>query len=46
MSVMRGAFNPLIDRWMERDATVQELTRELDSRASEEQPTSVSAESA
>jgi hypothetical protein len=40
MSVLRGILNPLIDRRMERHAAVQEVTRELDSRANEEQPTS------
>jgi NAD(P)-dependent dehydrogenase (short-subunit alcohol dehydrogenase family) len=39
MSVLRGALNPLIDRRMERDAEIQALARELDSREGEEQPT-------
>jgi NAD(P)-dependent dehydrogenase (short-subunit alcohol dehydrogenase family) len=39
MSVLRGVLNPLIDRQMERDAEIQALARELDSREGEEQPT-------
>ena len=39
MSTLRGILNPLIDRQMERDATIQAAARELDKRAGEEQPT-------
>jgi NAD(P)-dependent dehydrogenase (short-subunit alcohol dehydrogenase family) len=39
MSVLRGVLNPLVDRQMERDAEIQALARELDSREGEEQPT-------
>ena len=39
MSILRGIVNPLIDIRMERDATVQAATRDLDSRGGEEQPT-------
>jgi NAD(P)-dependent dehydrogenase (short-subunit alcohol dehydrogenase family) len=39
MSVLRGILNPLTDARMERDATTQELVRELDARGGEEQPT-------
>ena len=39
MSMLRGLLNPLIDRQMERDAEIQALARELDSREGEEQPT-------
>jgi NAD(P)-dependent dehydrogenase (short-subunit alcohol dehydrogenase family) len=39
MSTLRGIVNPLIDMRMERDEKVQAGTRELDSRGSEEQPT-------
>jgi NAD(P)-dependent dehydrogenase (short-subunit alcohol dehydrogenase family) len=39
MSILRGIVNPLIDVRMERDATVQAATRDLDSRGGEEQPT-------
>ena len=39
MSVLRGIMNPLIDRRMERDATVQAAARDLDARGGEEQPT-------
>jgi NAD(P)-dependent dehydrogenase (short-subunit alcohol dehydrogenase family) len=39
MSTLRGILNPLIDRRMERDATVQAAARELDSREGKEQPT-------
>jgi NAD(P)-dependent dehydrogenase (short-subunit alcohol dehydrogenase family) len=38
LSVFRGQLNPLIDRYMARDATVAGLVREFDDRASEEQP--------
>ncbi|HEX8207047.1 MAG TPA: short-chain dehydrogenase/reductase [Solirubrobacteraceae bacterium] len=41
MSVMRGILNPLNDRRSERDPEIQRIVRELDSRASQEQPTSV-----
>ena len=39
-STMRGIINPLIDSWMVKDAESQELIRDLDSRADEEQITS------
>jgi NAD(P)-dependent dehydrogenase (short-subunit alcohol dehydrogenase family) len=39
MSILRGIVNPLLDVRMERDAAVQAAARELDSRGSEEQPT-------
>jgi len=39
VSVLRGILNPLLDRGMESDARVQALTRELDARAGEDQPT-------
>ena len=39
LSVLRGALNPLSDARMERDAAIQGVVRELDSRAGEEQPT-------
>jgi NAD(P)-dependent dehydrogenase (short-subunit alcohol dehydrogenase family) len=39
MSMLRGVLNPLIDRQMERDAEIQALARELDSREGQEQPT-------
>lgn len=39
LSVLRGILNPLADAQMERDQTNQQLIRELDSRASEDQPT-------
>jgi hypothetical protein len=32
LSVLRGIINPLMDRQMERDAELQAITRELDSR--------------
>jgi NAD(P)-dependent dehydrogenase (short-subunit alcohol dehydrogenase family) len=38
MSTLRGILNPLIDSRMERDAQVQAVARELDSREGEEQP--------
>jgi NAD(P)-dependent dehydrogenase (short-subunit alcohol dehydrogenase family) len=37
-SVLRGIANPLLDRWMLRDAATQAIVRELDSRGDEEQP--------
>ncbi len=39
MSVLRGILNPISDAQLERDAKTQELTREIDARAGEEQPT-------
>ena len=39
LSVLRGALNPLSDARMERDAAIQGVVGELDSRAGEEQPT-------
>ena len=39
LSVLRGVLNPLSDARMERDAAIQGVVRELDSRAGEEQPT-------
>jgi NAD(P)-dependent dehydrogenase (short-subunit alcohol dehydrogenase family) len=39
VSVLRGILNPLSDRQLERDAKMQALARELDSRGGEEQPT-------
>jgi NAD(P)-dependent dehydrogenase (short-subunit alcohol dehydrogenase family) len=39
-STMRGIVNPLIDNWMVKDAQTQDLVRELDSRADQEQTTS------
>jgi len=39
LSVLRGILNPLIDRSMARDADVQAITRELDARGDQEQPT-------
>lgn len=39
MSVLRGILNPLIDTHMTRDASIQQIAAELDSRAGEEQPT-------
>jgi NAD(P)-dependent dehydrogenase (short-subunit alcohol dehydrogenase family) len=39
LSIMRGILNPLLDRRMERDAKVQAIARELDSREGQEQPT-------
>jgi NAD(P)-dependent dehydrogenase (short-subunit alcohol dehydrogenase family) len=38
-STMRGIVNPLIDNWMVRNADAQDLVRDLDSRADEEQST-------
>lgn len=37
--VLRGVLGPLLDRYMERAAPVQELAGEMDRRAGEEQPT-------
>jgi NAD(P)-dependent dehydrogenase (short-subunit alcohol dehydrogenase family) len=39
MSVLRGILNPLTDAQMERDAKTQEILRQLDARAGEDQPT-------
>ena len=39
-STMRGIINPLIDSWMVKNAETQDLVRDLDSRAGEEQITS------
>jgi NAD(P)-dependent dehydrogenase (short-subunit alcohol dehydrogenase family) len=39
MSLLRGVFNPLTDARLERDAKAQQLMRELDARAGEDQPT-------
>jgi NAD(P)-dependent dehydrogenase (short-subunit alcohol dehydrogenase family) len=39
MSTLRGVLNPLADRRAERDAEVQAIARELDSREGEEQQT-------
>jgi NAD(P)-dependent dehydrogenase (short-subunit alcohol dehydrogenase family) len=39
LSVLRGIFNPLGDARSERDDATQQIVRELDSRAGEEQPT-------
>jgi NAD(P)-dependent dehydrogenase (short-subunit alcohol dehydrogenase family) len=39
LSVLRGILNPLIDRRLERDASIQAVARDLDARAGEEQPT-------
>ena len=39
LSLLRGMFNPLADRQMERDATTADAVRRLDERAGEEQPT-------
>ena len=39
-SSMRGIINPLIDSWMVKNAETQDLVRDLDSRADEEQVTS------
>ena len=38
-SLFRGVINPLLDARSEKDATTLEITRELDSRGGEEQPT-------
>jgi len=38
-STMRGIINPLIDSWMVKNAEAQDLVRDLDSRADEEQIT-------
>ncbi len=39
-STLRGVINPLIDSWMVKNAETQDLVRDLDSRADEEQITS------
>ena len=39
LSTLRGIINPLLDKQMERDARMQAISRELDSRGDEEQPT-------
>jgi NAD(P)-dependent dehydrogenase (short-subunit alcohol dehydrogenase family) len=39
MSILRGMLNPLTDRQLERDAKVQAIARDLDSREGEEQQT-------
>ena len=39
LSVLRGIVNPLLDAQMERDQRTQEILRGLDSRGTEEQPT-------
>ncbi len=39
LSVLRGIVNPLSDMQLERDARAQGLTRRLDERAGEDQPT-------
>ena len=39
MSVLRGILNPLADAQAERDETLQELVRQFDARANEDQPT-------
>jgi NAD(P)-dependent dehydrogenase (short-subunit alcohol dehydrogenase family) len=39
ISAVRGIFNPLGDRRMERDAELQAAMRDLDGRGGEEQPT-------
>jgi NAD(P)-dependent dehydrogenase (short-subunit alcohol dehydrogenase family) len=39
MSTLRGILNPLIDKQLERDATIQQGARDLDTRAGEDQPT-------
>jgi NAD(P)-dependent dehydrogenase (short-subunit alcohol dehydrogenase family) len=38
-STLRGVINPLIDSWMVKDAKAQDMIRDLDSRADEEQKT-------
>ena len=38
-SVFRGILNPILDRRMTTDAVTQEVARELEARADEEQPT-------
>jgi NAD(P)-dependent dehydrogenase (short-subunit alcohol dehydrogenase family) len=38
MSALRGVLNPLLDSWMVRNAEVQGIVRELDSRGDQEQP--------
>ena len=39
LSVLRGILGPLGDAQMQRDATTQQLLREIDARAGEDQPT-------
>lgn len=39
MFALRGVLGPALDRYMERDATVQSIAARLDERAGEEQPT-------
>jgi NAD(P)-dependent dehydrogenase (short-subunit alcohol dehydrogenase family) len=39
MSVLRGIITPLIDAQLQRDEKTQEILRQLDARASEDQPT-------
>ena len=39
MSTLRGILNPLTDRRLESDSTAQEIVRDLDQRAGEEQQT-------
>ena len=39
VSVLRGVLNPLLDRYVEKDAQTQAVIRELDARAGEDQPT-------
>jgi hypothetical protein len=39
MSVLRGILNPLTDAHLERDANVQGLLEQIDSRAGQSQPT-------
>jgi hypothetical protein len=39
MSLLRGVLNPLSDKQLEGDPEAQQLFREFDSRAGEDQPT-------
>jgi hypothetical protein len=39
MSVLRGVLNPLTDAQAERDEKVQNLFKQIDTRAGEDQPT-------
>jgi NAD(P)-dependent dehydrogenase (short-subunit alcohol dehydrogenase family) len=39
MSMLRGILNPITDAQLERDAATQELLRQIDARAGEDQPT-------
>jgi len=39
LSTLRGILNPLLDLQAERDATIQGIVRDLDARASDDQPT-------